>query len=117
MENKEQIKAGTIFEGLIMDKQLTYQLLKLIKHNGNVWELIYEGYEFGQITYFLDTLNEKRYISTNETGKTFITLTGENFLSQFESDNGIKQYSKWILPRNEMWHKPINPTFIYIPKE
>ena len=35
-----------------MDEQLTYQLLKIMKHNGNVWELISGGYEFGQVAFF-----------------------------------------------------------------
>ena len=117
MENKEQVKTCTVSEGLVMDEQLTYQLLKIMKHNGNVWELIYEGYEFGQVTYFLDTLKEKQYISTDGTGKTSITPIGEAFLSGYEGNNSVKQYSKWILPRNEMRHKPVSSTFIYIPKE
>ena len=99
-----------------MDEQLTYQLLKIIKHNGNVWELIHSGYEFGQVTYFLDMLKQNQYISSDETGKTSITPIGEAFLSGFEANNNVKQYSKWILPRNEMWHKPASSTFIYIPK-
>lgn len=99
-----------------MDEQLTYQLLKIMKHNGNVWELVHSGYEFGQVTYFLDKLKENNYISSDENGRITITPIGEAFLSGFEANNSIKKYSKWILPRNEMWHKPAGSTFIYIPK-
>lgn len=100
-----------------MDERLTYQLLKIMKYNGNIWELNYSGYEFGQIAYFLDLLKEKEYIRSDETGKTSITPIGEAFLSGFEANNSVKRYSKWILPRNEMWSKPVGATFIYIPKE
>lgn len=99
-----------------MDEQLTYQLLKIMKHNGNVWELVHDGYEFGQVAYFLDKLKENNYISSDENGKITITPIGEAFLSGFEANNSIKKYSKWILPRNEMWHKPAGSTFIYVPK-
>ena len=51
-----------------MDEQLTYQLLKIMKHNGNVWELISGGYEFGQVAFFLDTLKQEHYIALDETG-------------------------------------------------
>lgn len=60
-----------------MDEQLTYQLLKIMKHNGNVWELISGGYEFGQVAFFLDTLKQEHYIALDETGKTLITPDGE----------------------------------------
>lgn len=99
-----------------MDEQLTYKLLKIMKHNGNVWELIYSGYEFGQVAFFLDMIKHNQYISIDETGKASISSAGETFITEFESNNCIKQYSKWILPRNEMWQKPVNPAFIYIPK-
>ena len=95
-----------------MDEQLTYQLLKIMKHNGNVWELIYSGYEFGQVTYFLDALKEKQYISSDETGKTSITPIGEAFLSGFEANNNVKQYSKWILPRDAT-NLPVQLLFIF----
>ena len=116
METERQIIACTVFEGLVMDEQLTYQLLKIMKHNGNVWELISGGYEFGQVAFFLDTLKQERYITVDETGKTLITPSGEAFLSHFEENNHIKRYSKWVLPRSEMWSKPAGPSFIYIPK-
>ena len=99
-----------------MDEQLTYQLLKIMKHNGNVWELISVGYEFGQVAFFLDTLKQEHYIALDETGKTLITPDGEAFLFRFEENNHIKRYSKWVLPRSEMWSKPAGSSFIYIPK-
>lgn len=99
-----------------MKEQLIYQLLKILKHNGNVWDLIREGYEFGQITFFVDDLLCKKYISTDMSGKTTITPIGEAFISGFESNNGIQNYSKWILPRSEMWSKPMGQASIYIPK-
>ena len=99
-----------------MDEQLTYQLLKIMKHNGNVWELISGGYEFGQVAFFLDTLKQEHYIALDEIGKTLITPDGEAFLSRFEENNHIKRYSKWVLPRSEMWSKPVGSSFIYIQK-
>ena len=106
MEIKRPTITCTVFEGLVMDEQLTYQLLKIMKHNGNVWELISGGYEFGQVAFFLDTLKQKHDIALDETGKTLITPDGEAFLSRFEENNHIKRYSKWVLPRSEMWSKP-----------
>lgn len=108
---------GTFFEGLNMKEQLLYQLLKILKHNGNVWDLINEGYEFGQVTHFVDELQTENYISTDAEGKTHITAIADAFILGFEANNGIRNYSKWILPRSEMWHKPIGLTSIYVPKE
>ena len=115
MEIKRLTITCTVFEGLVMDEQLTYQLLKIMKHNGNVWELISGGYEFGQVAFFWDTLKQEHYIALDETGKTLITPDGEAFLSRFEENNHIKRYSKWVLPRSEMWSKPAGSSFIYIP--
>ena len=109
MEIKRLTITCAIFEGLVMDEQLTYQLLKIMKHNGNVWELISGGYEFGQVAFFLDTLKQEHYIALDETD-------GEAFLFRFEENNHIKRYSKWVLPRSEMWSKPAGSSFIYIPK-
>lgn len=100
-----------------MNEQLIYQLLKILKHNGNVWDIINSGYEFGQVAYFIDDLKAKNYISTDESGKTSLTSIGDTFISGFEANNNVRQYSKWILPRNEMWHKPVSATFIYIPQK
>ena len=100
-----------------MKEQLLYQLLKILKHNGNVWDLINEGYEFGQVTHFMDELQAKNYIATASSGKTSITPVGDAFIIGFEANNNIQNYSKWILPRSEMWNKPISLTSIYIPKE
>ena len=111
MEIKRLTITCTIFEGLVMDEQLTYQLLKIMKHNG-----ISGGYEFGQVAFFLDTLKQEHYIALDEIGKTLITPDGEAFLSRFEENNHIKRYSKWVLPRSEMWSKPVGSSFIYIPK-
>ena len=99
-----------------MTEQLKYQLLIILQHNGNVWELINKGYEFGQVTHFIDTLQEDGYISNDAIGKTFITPVGHAFISGFEASNKIQKYSKWILPRSDMWYKPLKPTEIYIPK-
>ena len=96
--------------------QLTYQLLKIMKYNGNIWELVHGGYEFGQVAYFLDKLKENHYICADANGKITITPIGEAFLSGFEANNSIKKYSKWVMPRNEMWNKPAGSTFIYVPK-
>lgn len=100
-----------------MNEQLIYQLLKILKYNGNVWDIINNGYEFGQVTYFIDDLKAKNYISTDETGKTSVTPIGDAFISGFEADNSIRQYSKWVLPRSEMWHKPVGAAYIYIPQK
>ena len=86
MEIKRLTITCAIFEGLVMDEQLTYQLLKIMKHNGNVWELISGGYEFGQVAFFLDTLKQEHYIALDETGKTLITPDGEAF--PFRIPNG-----------------------------
>ena len=59
-----------------------------------------------KLPFFLDTLKQKHYIALDETGKTLITPDGEAFLSRFEENNHIKRYSKWVLPRSEMWSKP-----------
>ena len=99
-----------------MNEQLIYQLLIILKHNGNIWELINKGYEFGQVTHFIDELRERRYISNDETGKVFITPVGAAFISKFEATNSIRKYSKWILPRSDMWRKPMKETEVYIPK-
>lgn len=100
-----------------MNEHLLYQLLKIIKHNGNIWEIINSGYEFGQITHFIDALSSEGYTSINEKAKTIVTPVGEAFIKGFEAHHEIKQYSKWILPRNEMWQKPLAKNQIYVPKK
>ena len=49
-----------------MDERLLYQLLNIVKHNGNIWDIISEGYEFGQIAYLMDILKERGYLSVDE---------------------------------------------------
>lgn len=100
-----------------MNKHLVYRLLKIIKHNGNIWELVNAGYEFGQLTHFIDTLKADDYISTDDDARIVVSPTGDAFINGFETNNNIKQYSKWILPRVEMWQKPISKFDVYIPKE
>ena len=99
-----------------MNEYITYQLLKIIKHNGNIWDLIDDGYEFGQVTYFINCLKKLNYIHTNQNGITTITGDGQDYIVNFETSNKITKYSKWILPRKEMWHKPVPQSCIYIPK-
>lgn len=100
-----------------MNRHLIYQLLKIFNHNGNIMELVYDGYEFGQITRFLDDLQDYGYISTNDDRRIIVTDKGSAFISEFESEYSIKNQSKWILPRSEMWRKPIGKNDIYIPKK
>lgn len=99
-----------------MNDNLIYQLLKIIHHNGNIWEIINDGFEFGQISHFIDLLKNEKYIITDQDGKTILTETGIAYISGFEANNKIKKYSKWILPRKEMWHSPVSDSYIYIPK-
>ena len=99
-----------------MSEQLIYQLLKIIKHNGNIWELINAGYEFGQATYFIDAIVERGYIFSDSSDRITVTDIGNAFISGFEANNSIRQYSKWILPCSEMWHRPISESYIYVPK-
>lgn len=100
-----------------MDDKLKYQLLKIIAHNGNILELTNQGYEFGQITLFIDTLkNEDKYIAYDANNKMVISSIGKGFLKGFEANQNIRSYSQWILPRAEMWHKPVDKFAIYIPK-
>lgn len=105
------------FRGINMNENLLYQLLKIIKYNGNIWELINDGYEYGQVSYFIDSLKQEKYIYTTKDGKNLLSDNGNEFIVNFESNNNIKKYSKWILPRKEMWHSPISDSYIYIPKE
>lgn len=99
-----------------MNDSLKYQLLKIIHHNGNIWELINDGFEFGQVSYFIDSLKSEKYIFTTDEGKTNLTETGIAYVSGFEANNKVEKYSKWILPRREMWHSPVSDSYIYIPK-
>jgi hypothetical protein len=100
----------------MMNEHLMYQLLKIIECNGNVWELIDSGYEFGQVTHFIDSLSIEGYTEINEQAKTIVTIAGDRFIKEFETNHKIKQFSKWILPQNEMWKKPLAKNYIYIPK-
>ena len=99
-----------------MNEQLKYQILVILKYNRNVWELIDKGYEFGQVTYFIDELRNLEYSSNDKTGKVYITPVGQAFMTGFEANNNLRKYSPWILPRSDMWHKPIRETEVYIPK-
>lgn len=99
-----------------MTDDLKYQLLKIIHHNGNIWELINGGYEFGQVSYFIDSLKTDNYIFTTTEGKTQLTEAGAAYITGFETNNKIEIHSKWILPRREMWHSPVSDSYIYIPK-
>ncbi len=100
-----------------MNEQLLYQLLKIIQHNGNIWDIIGEGYEFGQITYLLDILKERIYLSTDENGKTAVTDSGKAYILGYEANEKIPQYSRWVLSQSNMWYAPMKETEIYIPKE
>ncbi|MBQ4546676.1 MAG: hypothetical protein IJA17_05905 [Oscillospiraceae bacterium] len=100
-----------------MNESLIYQLLKIIHHNGNIWELISDGYEFGQVSFFIDSLKENKYIFTAEDGKTKLTDSGIAYIAGFEANNKVEKYSEWILPRREMWHSPISDSYIYVPKK
>lgn len=100
-----------------MDERLLYQLLNIVKHNGNIWDIISEGYEFGQIAYLMDILKERGYLSVDFSGKVIVTETGNAYLSVYEANQGIQKYSKWVLPYSEMWHTPMKETEIYIPQE
>ena len=100
-----------------MDNQLKYQILKLIAHNGNILELSKLGYEFGQITFFIETLkNEEQYIMYDSNNIMVVSPDGKTFIREFEKEQNIRSYSKWILPRSEMWDKPIDRFAVYIPK-
>lgn len=101
-----------------MDDKLKYQLLKIIAHNGNILEVSNQGYEFGQITFFIETLkNEDQYIKYDANQRMVVSSVGDAFIKGFEANQGIRSYSKWILPRSEMWHKPVDRFAIYIPKK
>ncbi len=100
-----------------MNEQLLYQLLKIIRHNGNIWDIICEGYEFGQITYLLDVLKERVYLSTDESGKTVVTGSGEAYIRGYEANEKIPKYSRWVLPQSNVWHTPMKESEIYVPKE
>ena len=99
-----------------MNEQLKYQILVILKYNRNIWELIDKGYEFGQVTYFIDELRNLDYISNDETGKVFITPVGKAFMLGFEANNNLRKYSPWILPRSDMWYKPLRDTELYSSK-
>ena len=101
-----------------MDDYLKYQLLKIIAYNGNILELTNQGYEFGQITYFIETLkNVGNFIKYDSNNKMVVSSIGRNFIADFEANKNIRSYSEWILPRREMWYKPLNKFAIYIPKK
>lgn len=99
-----------------MNESIMYQLLVIIQHNGNIWELINDGYEFGQVSFFIDSLKKDNYITSKEDGRIVLTELGTAYINGFEANNKIEKYSKWILPRREMWHTPVSTSYVYIPK-
>jgi len=100
-----------------MNDHQIYQLLKIIQHNGNILDITNQGFEFGQLTYFIDTLFNENFIVYDVGNKITVSDLGQVFIRGYESNNNIKQYSKWILPRSDMWKKPINEFDIYIPQK
>ena len=100
-----------------MEEKLIYQLLVIIKNNGNIWDIIGKGYEFGQIAHVLDELKERHYLFENETGSIAVTEEGKAYISGYEANQGMRKYSKWILPNIDMWHVPLSKTDVYIPKK
>lgn len=99
-----------------MNRDLIYRLLKIIKFNGNIWEFVGQGYQFGQIALFFDKLKLENYIEFTD-DKIVVSSLGEVFIQDFEAENKNKKCSKLILSRSEMWSKPIGIFSIYIPKK
>lgn len=46
----------------VYHKGKSYVQNKVRQHNGNIWDLIDDGYEFGQVTYFINWLKKLNYI-------------------------------------------------------
>lgn len=100
-----------------MNRKVKYQLLKLILSNGNILEFVNQGYEFGQITKFLDILSEEGSTSFNSENKLVVTEYGREFMKEFAEENNLKNASKWILPQESKWTTPMRQLDIYLPKK
>lgn len=100
-----------------MNESIKYQLLKIIHYNGNILEIIHQGYEFGQVTYFIELLKQEHYIEYNDDNKLIIGPLGLEYIKDYQLNNDLQQYSKWILPQSEMWYKPMDKFDIYISKK
>ena len=117
MDKAGEKQGRALPEGLIMNEQLSYQLLKIIKQNGDIWSIIDQGYEFGQLTHFIDALYDNGYVSLDKNARTVVTPAGKTFIRHFEFTHHIGKFSKWTLPRSEMWREPLPQDRIYIPKD
>ena len=106
-----------LLEGENVEESLKYTFLLIIKNNSNIWNLIEQGYQIGQVFTFLDILQNDGYIGYDDNKKVCLSEKAIEFISNYQANNNINNVERFILPRNEMWSKPIKETDIYIPRK
>ena len=89
-----------------MEDSLRYDLLRIIKYNSNVIELVDKGYEYGQIILFINKLNDDGYLLFDNYSYR-LSEEGILFIDEFEKESQKEKYSKWLLTNEEKWKKPI----------
>jgi hypothetical protein len=99
-----------------MNEKYIFLLLKIIKFNGNVKRLTYEGLKFNEIANLTSDLLLKNFAEYKE-DKLLLTQLGESRLIELESKNKNRNKEEWIKKEEKSIIPKIDKDFIYLPDQ
>ncbi len=99
-----------------MKKTLKLSLLKIIKSNGNLMNIVNQGYEFSQVLDFLQLLIKDGYLSKSGNNIN-ITNKGRNEIENLNSDLGRRNIEKWIEPELSSKIPSISKNDVFLPNQ
>lgn len=97
-----------------MEDLTRLKLLILLKKNGNITELIKDGFTYGQIANMINKLVIEEYIKDIDE-KLSLTDFGEKWMENFKISNKLKGFDSWILPEEKSKIKKFNEKDVYLP--
>jgi predicted transcriptional regulator len=98
----------------VLNEHLIYNILRIISRNGDIINIVSQGYLFSQVMSFLDELRENGYVEFYDN---ILTVTNKGYLlmRNYEKINEVHNDSKWILRQESFWKEPIDKFQVYIP--
>ena len=91
-------------------------ILKLIKNNGNISQLIEQGYEYSQILGFIKQLLEEKYF-VYHSKKLQITNKGLDEIEKLNIELQRKGIERWIEPKISSKVSQIDKNDIFLPNQ
>lgn len=99
-----------------MNENAIYNLLTVIKNNGNVKRLIREGLDYNMIGKMTNQAISDRLI-IYENDNIYLSSEGIRLLTELEKKYKIQDKRKWIEPKNECKIPTLGKNFIFLPQQ